>query len=59
MQDVKTYMLAIGGKARLASRLIGRADTAAKNLALVNIANRLEADEQALVTENALSLIHI
>ena len=56
MQDVKTYMLAIGGKARLASRLIGRADTAAKNLALVNIASRLEADEQALVTENAKDL---
>ena len=56
MQDVKTYMLAIGGKARLASRLIGRADTAAKNLALVNIANRLEADEQALITENAKDL---
>ena len=56
MQDVKTYMHAIGGKARLASRLIGRADTAAKNLALVNIANRLEADEQALVTENAKDL---
>ena len=56
MQDVKTYMHAIGGKARLASRLIGRADTAAKNLALVNIANRLEADEQALITENAKDL---
>ena len=56
MQDVKTYMHAIGGKARLASRLIGRADTAAKNLALVNIANRLEAAEQALVTENAKDL---
>ena len=56
MQDVKTYMHTIGGKARLASRLIGRADTAAKNLALVNIANRLEAAEQALVTENAKDL---
>ena len=56
MQDVKTYMHAIGGKARLASRMIGRADTAAKNLALVNIANRLEADEQALLTENAKDL---
>ncbi len=56
MQDVKTYMLAIGGKARSASRLIGRADTAAKNRALLNIANRLEADTLALVSENAKDL---
>ena len=56
MQEVKTYMIAIGEKARTASRLVGRADTAVKNRALVNIAKRLEADEQALVTENAKDL---
>ncbi len=56
MQDVKTYMLAGGEKARSTSRLIGRAETAAKNRALLAIANRLEAGTDALVNENAKDL---
>ncbi len=56
MQDVKTYVLAIGEKARAASRLIGRAETAAKNRALLNIADRLEAGERTLVSANAKDL---
>ncbi|MEI7868064.1 MAG: glutamate-5-semialdehyde dehydrogenase [Candidatus Methylumidiphilus sp.] len=56
MQDVKTYMLAVGEKARSTSRLIGRAETAAKNRALLAIANRLEAGTDALVSENAKDL---
>jgi glutamate-5-semialdehyde dehydrogenase len=53
MHDVKTYMLAVGEKARATARLIGRAETAAKNRALLAIGQRLEADAQALVRENA------
>ena len=56
MQDVKTYMLAVGEKARSTSRLIGRAETAAKNRALLAIANRLVAGTDALVSENAKDL---
>ena len=53
MQDVKSYMLGVGEQARSASRLIGRAETAAKNRALMIIANSLEADAQQLIDENA------
>jgi glutamate-5-semialdehyde dehydrogenase len=56
MQDVKTYMLAVGEKARSAARIIGRAETAAKNRALLAIAQRLEAGAQDLVRENAKDL---
>ncbi len=56
MQDIKTYMLAVGENARAASRLIGRADTAAKNRALLGIAEALESETQAIVTENAKDL---
>ncbi|MFZ4699500.1 MAG: glutamate-5-semialdehyde dehydrogenase [Candidatus Methylumidiphilus sp.] len=49
-------MLAVGEKARSTSRLIGRAETAAKNRALLAIANRLEAGTDALVSENAKDL---
>ena len=53
MQDVKSYMLGVCEQARSASRLIGRAETAAKNRALMIIANSLEADAQQLIDENA------
>ena len=56
MQSVKTYMLAVGEKARAVSRQIGRAETGQKNRALLGIADRLEADTQALINENAKDL---
>jgi glutamate-5-semialdehyde dehydrogenase len=56
MQDIKSYMLAVGENARAASRLIGRADTGAKNQALLNIAAALEADAHMLIAENAKDL---
>ena len=56
MQDTKTYMLAVGEQARAASRLIGRAETAAKNRALSNIAAALEAGAAGLISENAKDL---
>ena len=53
MQEIKFYMFGVGEKARVASRLIGRAETAAKNRALLNIAKSLEADTPQLIDENA------
>ena len=53
MHDIKEYMHSVGEQARATSRLMGRADTAAKNRALLAIANRLEDDAQALIGENA------
>jgi glutamate-5-semialdehyde dehydrogenase len=55
-ENIETYMLTIGEKARQASRLIGRADTAAKNRALLQIATALEADTDSLIAENAKDL---
>jgi len=56
MQDIKSYILAVGEQARAASRLIGRADTAAKNRALTTIAAALEAGAAELIAENAKDL---
>ncbi len=56
MQDIKPYILAVGEQACAASRLIGRADTAAKNRALTNIAAALEANAPELIAENAKDL---
>lgn len=53
---MKTYMLGIGEKARAASRLIGRAETASKNQALTAIADALESDTQEIIIENARDL---
>ncbi len=56
MQDIKAYMLTVGENARAASRLIGRADSAAKNRALSAIAAALEAGAEELIAENAKDL---
>ncbi|MFM8330303.1 MAG: glutamate-5-semialdehyde dehydrogenase, partial [Candidatus Methylumidiphilus sp.] len=56
MQDIQAYLLNVGERARAASRLIGRADTAAKNRALNRIADALEAEAPALIAENAKDL---
>lgn len=56
MKDIKTYIQEVGEKARAASRLIGRAETGAKNQALHNIAAALEADAGEIIAENARDL---
>ncbi len=56
MNDIKAYILSVGENARTAARLIGRAETASKNRALLEIANRLESDAQSLIYENAKDL---
>ncbi|QSA99069.1 glutamate-5-semialdehyde dehydrogenase [Methylococcus sp. EFPC2] len=49
-------MQAIGARARLASRLMSRAETAAKNRALLAIAQSLENRSDYLIAENAKDL---
>jgi glutamate-5-semialdehyde dehydrogenase len=53
---LKTQLLAIGQKAREASRAIGRAGTGEKNKALESIADRLEATVATLIAENSRDL---
>ena len=53
---LKTQLLAIGQKAREASRAIGRAGTGEKNKALESIADRLEGTVATLIAENARDL---
>ena len=51
--DVKTYMQSIGREARAASRLVAKAETAAKNRALTQMAAAIQRDEQMLLAANA------
>jgi len=51
--DVGAYMTSVGEAARAASRVIARADTAAKNAALVGTAAAIRRDESALLQANA------
>jgi glutamate-5-semialdehyde dehydrogenase len=54
--DIKAYMQGLGQRARIASVLMARADTGAKNRALSRIAEILERDSAKLMTENAKDL---
>lgn len=51
--DVKQYMTELGQQARAASRDMARASTAAKNEALLHIADAIEAAQAELMAENA------
>ncbi|MGB5830641.1 MAG: glutamate-5-semialdehyde dehydrogenase [Thiohalocapsa sp.] len=54
--NIDAYMDQVGARARVASRLTARADTAAKNAALTAIADDLEARRDALGQANAADL---
>ena len=54
--DVKTYMQSIGREARAASRLVAKAETAAKNRALTQMAAAIQRDEQMLLAANAMDV---
>jgi glutamate-5-semialdehyde dehydrogenase len=54
--DVPGYMLELGQRARAASRLIGRAESGAKNAALCAIADAILADKAHLKAENQKDL---
>ncbi len=51
--DIKSYMLEVGRRARAASRDVARADTAAKNRALLAAAKALRRDAGKLLAANA------
>ena len=52
MQNIKAYMRQIGQQARVASRAMAMADTAAKNRALEAIAAAIQEDSAKLIAEN-------
>jgi glutamate-5-semialdehyde dehydrogenase len=54
--DLRAYVLAIGERARNASRWMSRVETAAKNRALMAIAQVLETDAAGLMAENGKDL---
>jgi len=54
--DVKQYMAEIGQQARNASRLVGKADTGAKNAALIAMAKEIDSSRQTLMDANAIDL---
>jgi glutamate-5-semialdehyde dehydrogenase len=51
--DVQTYMSGVGRQARAASRLIAKADTRTKNLALTEMARAVERAGEKLLAANA------
>ena len=54
--DVAAYMADLGRRARVASRLLARAETAAKNASLLAIAGALDAGRDGLMAANAKDL---
>lgn len=54
--DVKQYMQDLGQRARAASRIMARANTGARNDALLHIATALESAQAELITENTKDL---
>src|SRR5437879_13275505 len=51
--DIKSYMLEVGRRARAASREVARADTAAKDCALLVAAKAVRRDAKKLLAANA------
>jgi glutamate-5-semialdehyde dehydrogenase len=51
--DIKQYMRMVGEQARAASRVIARADTQAKNKALLAMADAITRDQDKLLAANA------
>ena len=56
ISDIAAYMITVGERARAASRLLARAETAAKNRALLAIAADLDARRADLLAANRLDL---
>ena len=54
--DIKHYMTGLGEKARNASRAMARADTGAKNAALLHIADAIMSAQTVLIAENTRDL---
>ncbi|MBT3041751.1 MAG: glutamate-5-semialdehyde dehydrogenase [Candidatus Thiodiazotropha sp. (ex Codakia orbicularis)] len=56
ISDVASYMTALGGEARQASRVLASATTAQKNRALEAIADELDVSRERLMAENSKDL---
>ena len=56
--DIKQYMKQVGQQARAASRAMARADTNAKNKALLAMAAAIERDAAKLLVANAQDMAH-
>ena len=54
--DIKSYMRSVGQQARTASRWVAKAETAAKNQALMAMASAIRREEALLVAANAKDL---
>jgi glutamate-5-semialdehyde dehydrogenase len=54
--DIQSYMVTVGKRARDASRLVAKADTATKNRALTLTAQAIERNVERLLAANALDL---
>lgn len=54
--DIQTYMRALGERARVAARALARAETAAKNKALIATADEIERRVDALIAANRKDL---
>ena len=54
--DIKQYMTSVGQRARQASRAMAKANTGAKNAALLHIAAAMETAQAELIAENAKDL---
>jgi len=54
--DIQSYMTGVGRHARDAARLVAKADSTAKNQALILIAEAIERSADALLTANAQDL---
>ncbi|HEY8119073.1 MAG TPA: glutamate-5-semialdehyde dehydrogenase [Methylophilaceae bacterium] len=50
--DIKSYMQTLGSEARAASRLMAKASSTTKNLALITIAKAIRRDKAALLAAN-------
>lgn len=55
-EDVKQYMEKVGKQARAAARVVARADTSAKNSALLAIADEIDNAAETLAQQNVLDL---
>ena len=54
--DITEYMLDVGRRARAAARVLARADSGAKNAALLAVADALQASSATLMTQNQQDL---
>ena len=54
--DIKQYMRTVGEQARAASRIVARADTNAKNKALLAMADAIKRDQAKLLAANAIDM---